>query len=88
MIYLSLEECITWLPTGSNVNIELAMKLKDCDCGGIPHVTYKIDGELEFIVICETCGNQTPICENLKEAITLWNLIYFRAFPSHEMQPA
>ena len=67
---------------------ELAMKLKDCDCGGIPHVTYNIDSDLEFIVICRTCGNQTPICENLKEAVTLWNLIYFRALPSHEIQPA
>ena len=67
---------------------EVTMKLKDCDCGGIPHVTYNIDGDLEFIVICRTCGNQTPICENLKEVVTLYHLIYFRALPSYEIQPA
>ena len=76
------------LPIGSTVNIERSMKLHDCDCGGIPHVTYNIEGDLKFIVICETCGNQTPVCENIKEAISLWNLIYFRALPSYEMQPA
>ena len=88
MIYSFLEECITCLPTGSSVITEVAMKLKDCDCGGIPHVTYTNDGDLEFIVICRTCGNKTPICENIKEAVTLWNLIYFRAFLSYEIQPA
>ncbi len=67
---------------------EVAMKLKGCDCGGIPHVTYNIDGNLEFIVICRICGNQTPICENLKDAVTLWNLIYFRALPTYEIQLA
>ena len=67
---------------------EVAMKLKDCDCGGIPHVIYNNNYDLEFIVICRTCGNQTPICENLKEAVALWNLIYFRALPSYEIQPA
>ena len=71
MIYLFLEECITWLPTCRNVISEVAMKLKDCDCGGTPHVTYNIDGDLEFIVICRNCGNQKPICDNLREAISL-----------------
>ncbi len=64
------------------------MKLKDCDCGGIPHVTYDMDDDLEFTVVCEACGNQTPACENLREGVSLWNLIYFRALRSVEMEPA
>ena len=62
------------------------MNLQDCKCGGIPHVIYNIDGDLAFAVICENCGNQTPVCENLKDAVVLWNLIYFRALPSYEME--
>ena len=64
------------------------MKLKDCGCGGVPQVTYNVDDEFEFAVICEACGNQTPVCDNLKEAVALWNLIYFRALPSYAMEPA
>ena len=64
------------------------MRLKDCDCGGVPQVTYNMDDKFEFAVICEACGNQTPVGDNLKEVVTLWNLIYFRALPSYEMEIA
>ncbi len=49
------------------------MELKDCDCGGTPAVTNYFNGNKEFVVGCTACGNQTPICDSLKEAVTLWN---------------
>ena len=61
------------------------MKLQDCGCGGIPQVTYNVNEMLEFAVTCEVCGNQTPFCESLKEAVGIWNSIYFRAFPEYEL---
>ncbi len=64
------------------------MKLQDCDCGGIPEVTYNINGNSEFVVGCTACGNQTPICESLREAVSLWNQIYCCALPSYETEPA
>ena len=64
------------------------MKLYDCGCGGIPQVIYKINDNLEYAVVCETCGNQTPVCHTVKEAVVLWNQTYFRALPSYEMVPA
>ena len=64
------------------------MKLKDCDCGGIPEATYKIDGNSEFVVVCEACGNQTPVRETLEEAVALWNQTYCRALSLHQMEPA
>ena len=62
------------------------MKLHDCGCGGIPQVTYNIDEMLEFAVACEACGNQTPFCKSLKEAVVVWNRTYFRAFPEYEVK--
>ena len=62
------------------------MKLKDCDCGGIPEITYSLDDNIEFVVVYTVCGNQTPGCESLREAVTLWNHIYCNAFYSHEME--
>ena len=61
------------------------MKLKDCDCGGIAEVTYNLNDNIEFVVGCTACGNQTPNCESLKEAVTLWNHSYCNAFYSYEM---
>jgi hypothetical protein len=41
------------------------MKLKDCDCGGIREVTYNINDNTEFVVVCVACGNLTFVCECL-----------------------
>ena len=32
--------------------------------------------------------NQTPICESLKEAVSLWNRIYCYALSHYEIEPA
>ena len=64
------------------------MKLQDCDCGGIPQVTYKINRHFDFVVGCRVCGNRTPTCETLIEAVSLWNQIYFRSLPLYETEPA
>ena len=64
------------------------MKLKDCDCGGIAQVTYEINEHNEFVIGCTVCGNQTPICESLREAVSLWNQIYYCALPPYENEPA
>jgi len=64
------------------------MKLQDCDCGGIAQVTYKINEHNDFEVGCIVCGNRTPTCENLMEAVLLWNQIYCCALPSYETEPA
>ena len=60
------------------------MKLQDCDCGGIPQVTYKFNDSLKFLVGCVVCGKQTPICRSLREAVTLWNQIYWCALSPYE----
>jgi len=62
------------------------MKLKDCDCGGIPKVTYKLNDKTEFAVGCTACGNQTPVCGNLKAAVSLWNRTYCHALWTYEME--
>ena len=64
------------------------MKLQDCDCGGTAQVTYNIDDNAEFVVGCAACGNQTPVCESLNEAVSLWNQIYCCALPPSEIVPA
>ena len=64
------------------------MKLKDCDCGGIPLVTYNINDDSEYFVKCTVCDNQTPICENLIEAVLLWNLTYCCSLTTYEMESA
>ena len=64
------------------------MKLQDCFCGGIPQVTYNINNNIEFAVVCETCGNQTPACEGLKEAVDIWNQTYCCVLTAYEKEPA
>jgi hypothetical protein len=64
------------------------MKLHDCDCGGIPEVTYKIDEHSNFVVGCTVCGNRTPMCDSLTEAISLWNQIYCCVLPPYEIETA
>jgi hypothetical protein len=62
------------------------MKLHDCGCGGIPQVSYSMKNDLEFTVVCTACGNQTPTCDSLREAIILWNQFYCRALTLHEVE--
>ena len=62
------------------------MKLKDCDCGGIPQVTYNIHGDSEYLIRCTFCDNQTPACENLREAVSLWNRNYCCALSPNETE--
>jgi hypothetical protein len=62
------------------------MKLKDCDCGGIPEISYNIDDKIEFVVACVACGNQTPACRNLREAVTSWNQKYCCGLHAYEME--
>ena len=64
------------------------MKLRDCDCGGIAQVTYEINEHNDFVISCTVCGNQTPICQSLREAVSLWNQIYHCALPPYENEPA
>jgi hypothetical protein len=62
------------------------MKLKDCDCGRIPQVNYNINGDSEYAVVCSACGNQTPVCETISEAVSLWNQIYCCPLTLHETE--
>lgn len=64
------------------------MKLKDCDCGGIPEVSCNLDDKIEFAIACVACGKQTPVCGNLKEAVTLWNQTYCCVPHAYEMESA
>ena len=61
------------------------MKLRDCDCGGIPEVVNNFNDNKEFVIACHACGNQTPICDSLREAIILWNQTYCRSLKRYEM---
>jgi hypothetical protein len=38
----------------------------------------------EFVVFCAACGNQTPVCESLREAVSLWHQIYCGVLPPNE----
>jgi len=49
------------------------MRLNDCDCGGIPEVTYEIDDHCEYTICCTACGKTIPVCDNLRDAANLWN---------------
>jgi len=64
------------------------MKLRDCDCGCIAQVTYEINEHNKFVVGCTICDNQTPVCDNLMAAVSMWNHIYCYASPSYETEPA
>jgi hypothetical protein len=64
------------------------MKLQDCGCGGIPQVSYNMTNNHEFTVACEACGNQTPICEDLPEAIAIWNKTYRNVLPRFALKSA
>jgi len=64
------------------------MKLRDCDCGGIAQVTYEINEHNKFVVGCTICDNQTPVCDSLMEAVSLWNHIYCYALPAYVTEPA
>ena len=59
-----------------------AMKLRDCDCGGIPQVTYEINDHNDYVVGCTICDNRAPLCENLSEAVSLWNETFCCEAPS------
>lgn len=52
------------------------MKLNDCNCGGIPEVTYEIDDHNDYEICCTVCENKTPMRESLREAAKLWNETY------------
>ena len=67
--------------------MERAMKILDCRCGAIPEVKYENTDTLEYVVACSACRNKTPVCGNLREAVTLWNQTHGRALPS-EMESA
>ena len=64
------------------------MKLQDCDCGGIPEVTYKINEHSDFVVVCTNCENRTPMCDSLSEAVSLWNQVYCCTLPRYEFDIA
>ena len=64
------------------------MKLKECGCGCIAQVTYAINGNDEFVIGCTVCDNQTPAYNSLKEAVSMWNLIYCHVLPPYEAEPA
>jgi hypothetical protein len=49
------------------------MKLNDCDCGGIPEVTYEINDQSDYVICCTICENKIPACDSLREAANLWN---------------
>jgi len=68
--------------------LRCVMKLKDCDCGGIPQVTYDINGNNQFFVGCIACGNQTSPCNSLLEATTSWNQIYCCTLTPYENEAA
>jgi len=73
---------------GNEMNIIRTMKLHDCGCGGIPQVSYGMNNNLEFTVVCEACGNQTPICEDLTDAIAIWNRTYRHVLPPFALESA
>ncbi len=73
---------------GNEMNIIRTMKLHDCGCGGIPQVCYGMINNLEFTVVCEACGNQTFVCENLIEAIAIWNRTFWHLLPPYELESA
>ena len=63
------------------------MKLKDCDCGGIPQVTYKLNDHNDYVVGCTVCGNRTPAGEILRDAVEMWNETYCCDLPlAYEME--
>jgi hypothetical protein len=62
------------------------MRLEDCDCGGIPQVTYNIIDDSEYFVGCTVCDNQTPVCESLMEAVLLWNRTYCCTLTTYEVE--
>jgi len=49
------------------------MKLQDCGCGGIPHVTVNAEDKNLFTVSCPVCGSSTLGYDNLRNAQLLWN---------------
>ena len=73
---------------GNGMNILRTMKLYDCGCGGTPQVSYGMNNNLEFTVACEACGNQTPICEDLTDAIAIWNRTYRHVLPPFVLESA
>jgi hypothetical protein len=64
------------------------MKLRDCGCGHIAQVTYKISEHNKFVVGCSVCDNRTPTYESLLEAVSLWNIIYCITFSTYEAESA
>ena len=73
---------------GNDMNILRTMKIHDCSCGGIPRVSYNMTVSLEFVVACENCGNQTPVCEDLTETIAIWNRTYRHLLPPFALESA
>jgi hypothetical protein len=63
------------------------MKIYDCRCRAIPEVKYENNGILKYVVMCSVCHKKTPVCDSLREAVTLWNKTQGRALPS-EMDSA
>lgn len=49
------------------------MRLQDCGCGGIPHVTVNIEDKNLFTVSCPVCGSSTLGYDNLRNAQLIWN---------------
>jgi len=53
------------------------MKLYDCSCGGIPHVTYKFSHKTKFAVSCPVCEKSTSEYYKIEDAATTWNKIWW-----------
>ncbi len=49
------------------------MKLQDCDCGGIPHVTVNTEDKKLFTVSCPVCGSSTRGYDHFHNAQLIWN---------------
>jgi len=49
------------------------MKLNDCECGGMPEVTFDINDETEFVICCSACEKETLACDSIRKAAILWN---------------
>ena len=49
-------------------------KLCECGCGGRPKVDFIFDGETfcEVSILCKECGMQTPLVDDIDEAIEIW----------------
>ena len=62
------------------------MKLQDCCCGGIPEVTYMINEHSDFVVACNNCDDSTPKWDSLRDAVSLWNQVYYCALPPYEFE--